>query len=348
MTSRALLVAIAVGVAIVSTARGARAADPANLVYARGAGAESCPDESALRKAVAARMGHDPFWPVATTTIRVVVSADGGRLRGLIVVEKAGVEKGSQTIDEAGRKGAGPSCEELLASIALAVSVALDADSAPQHTAPEPAPEEPAAPAKVPMPPAIPPEASPEAKPEAPSPVAAPPPVATSPAAGGRRLALWVAPDLRASIGYWPVVAFAPDVFAELRYGWIGLGVEGRIDVPATVDVGTNDTAKVERFSGSVLPCAHLAWFGACGLATFGATRASGAVAQSGPYVAFGGRVGVDVPLSPRFHLLGTVDVTGSVTPLHLSSNGTLGSGTSSSSGNPEGSLGIALLVSIF
>jgi hypothetical protein len=49
--------------AVLSASRWAYATPSARLVYSRGHGAESCPDEHALREAVAARVGYDPFFP---------------------------------------------------------------------------------------------------------------------------------------------------------------------------------------------------------------------------------------------------------------------------------------------
>src|SRR4051812_40160467 len=50
----------------------ARAEGPAaRLVYARAPGTESCADEATLRRAVAARVGYDPFFPFAKQTVVV-------------------------------------------------------------------------------------------------------------------------------------------------------------------------------------------------------------------------------------------------------------------------------------
>jgi hypothetical protein len=51
------------------TARVAGATPQARLVYSRGTGAEDCADEHALRRAVAARIGYDPFFPWAPKTV---------------------------------------------------------------------------------------------------------------------------------------------------------------------------------------------------------------------------------------------------------------------------------------
>lgn len=63
---RALLGIVACGlVTTASFAAPARAqpAASAHLVYVRGPGAEECPGEHAIRSAVGARLGYDPFFP---------------------------------------------------------------------------------------------------------------------------------------------------------------------------------------------------------------------------------------------------------------------------------------------
>src|SRR4051794_4640258 len=58
-------------------------ASPASrLVYSRGVGAESCADESALRAAVATRLGYDPFFPWAPITVVAQIRRERGALRG--------------------------------------------------------------------------------------------------------------------------------------------------------------------------------------------------------------------------------------------------------------------------
>jgi hypothetical protein len=48
------------------------------LVYERGPGVEHCPDQAAIREAVASRLGYDPFFPSSDKTI---VARDDHRLR---------------------------------------------------------------------------------------------------------------------------------------------------------------------------------------------------------------------------------------------------------------------------
>ncbi len=334
-----VVLALLLAAASLSVSRAAAAGPTARLVYTRGPGAETCPDEGELRRAVAVRVGHDPFSASAPLTVAVEMVAVEGHLRGRIVIETGGIESGSQAIDEARRLGGDRAdCEDLLNSIALAVSVALDADKVSVAAVPEVPP--PPATAVAPPVPATPPEVGPDTVPEAKPAV---------PLVLGRapRVSLWVAPGVRASFGAWSHVAVAPDLFVEARYRWLGFGVEGRYDLPVTVHVGSNDQATVGRGTGSVVPCAHIRWFTACGVATFGVTQARGAIptgsALDAPYVALGGRVGADLALVPRFHLLGTVDLDGILTPFRID-----GGSATTESFPVEASAGIALLVSIF
>jgi hypothetical protein len=347
MTRRALPLVIAAATAAALAARPAAAAPPVRLVYARGPGAETCPDEGRLREAIAARVGYDPFFPVADLTVSVEVKRDAGELDGRIVLLAAGREKGSQIIRAArGITGHGE-CESLLDSIALAVSVALEG-LAPR-AAEEPTPHEPPPSAKEA-------EALPAAPPPPPSSAMAAIPAAAPSEAPSRRerLSLAVAPGLRASYGAWPVVAFAPDLAVEATLAWLGLGVEGRFDLPASVVVGGPDEqASVERLSGSIVPCAHFRSLRGCAIATLGETWARGgadianASTATALYAAFGGRAGVEVTLSSRLRLLGTIDLVGVATPTTVQV-GQGSTATSTRSGPVDGSLGIALLASIF
>src|SRR6188768_3765956 len=56
----------------------------ARLEYTREVGAESCPDEAALRRAVADRLGYDPFDASAPELLRARVTASDGRFSALL------------------------------------------------------------------------------------------------------------------------------------------------------------------------------------------------------------------------------------------------------------------------
>src|SRR4051794_27128190 len=69
--------AACVGLALCALTQEARATPSAKLVYVRGSGATTCPDETELRRAVATRLGYDPFFPAASKTVIAQVSRAG-------------------------------------------------------------------------------------------------------------------------------------------------------------------------------------------------------------------------------------------------------------------------------
>jgi hypothetical protein len=316
---------LALVVTILASPRLALAVPPARLVYVRGPGADTCGDADVLRSAIASRVGRDPFVSAASVSVVVDVSVSDGALHGRVTVLRDGVERGSQDIADRGHVGA--SCEDLLSSIALAVSVALDAESE-TSSQPPPVAERSVVPLPVP-PPAEPPAAAPSAP--------------LSP------WSLWASLGGRASYGEWGAPAFGPDALVELRVRRYGLAVEGRYDFWTPVSVGAG-SASLQRGTATLLPCARFGWVVACGLAAVGETRAKGdrvsvsLPVQTAPYAAFGARVGVDLALLPRLHLLGTLDVAAIATPVHVQ---VAGVGTTDS-GPVEVSVGVSALVSIY
>src|ERR1700733_6884198 len=131
---------------VVSWAPAAVASPSARLVYVREQGAESCPDEDAVRSAVAARLGYDPFFPTAPSTMFVEISRANRVFRAHIkLVDAANDVRGVREL-----KHAGPRCEDMIDMAALSMSVAIDPDSMIRGPAP-PAPD--ARPATAPPPP---------------------------------------------------------------------------------------------------------------------------------------------------------------------------------------------------
>src|SRR5262245_61835748 len=88
----------------------ARAQSPstttARLVYLRGPGTGTCPDEGALRDAVAARLGYDPFTPFSLDTLFAEVdkSASGFTARVKLVAHDNTV-RGARELRAAGACG---------------------------------------------------------------------------------------------------------------------------------------------------------------------------------------------------------------------------------------------------
>ena len=89
-------------IALVATAcwpRAASAAASAHLVYVRGPGAETCPDEASIRSAVSARLGYDPFFPWAHDTIFVEVTGNRGAFRvELKLVDDQSFQRGTRAV----------------------------------------------------------------------------------------------------------------------------------------------------------------------------------------------------------------------------------------------------------
>jgi hypothetical protein len=82
-----------------SFASSAAAVASSRLVYARSAGAESCPDEEQLRAAVIRRLGYDPFFVSATKTIVATIAPDGNDLRGEVqLVDERGISIGLRSL----------------------------------------------------------------------------------------------------------------------------------------------------------------------------------------------------------------------------------------------------------
>ncbi|HSO36473.1 MAG TPA: hypothetical protein VLT33_28300, partial [Labilithrix sp.] len=142
LAGRAL--AFACAAALATAARTALASPSAKLVYVRGSGAEACPGEAELRKAVAARIGYDPFFPAAQKTVIAQVTRSPSGYRGKVqIVGDDGNVRGEREL-----ASKGDDCAELVSTMALAVSIALDdLDEAPPAPAPDAAPPAEAPPA---------------------------------------------------------------------------------------------------------------------------------------------------------------------------------------------------------
>jgi hypothetical protein len=253
------------------------------LVYERNDG--SCPEESSFRDAVLSRLGYDPFVVsderVARVRFRVVPSAVPER-RYEAVVE----------IGTARRALRDASCANLLGPAALAFALGVDPmaslGSGPPMVEPPPAS------------PAVPPpreEATPEA-PKAPEP---------------GPVVRW-----RAGLALFGSVGTAPSATggAALTFGAevrsISIELEGRAELPGSESVGRG-TIQSQLLSLGVLPCVHSNIAALCLLARMGTLFGEGEGVTSPAsdhslYLAVGGRVGVEVPISDAFALGGFVE----------------------------------------
>src|SRR5262249_17972003 len=119
---RRRLLCAALGLAAGTFAARVEASPSAKLVYVRGAGAESCPGEAEMRSAVARRLGYDPFFPVAAKTVVTPLAHTAAGYRAHVqIVSEDGKVRGERDL-----AASGDDCAELLAALALAVSIAID------------------------------------------------------------------------------------------------------------------------------------------------------------------------------------------------------------------------------
>lgn len=102
--------------AIVATlsSREAHATPSAKLVYVRGPETAACPDESQLRRAVATRIGYDPFFATASKTVIAQISRAKAGYRGKIQI--IGDDGGIRGERELATRG--DDCSELVSALA--------------------------------------------------------------------------------------------------------------------------------------------------------------------------------------------------------------------------------------
>jgi len=268
-----------------------------------------------MRKAVAARLGYDPFFFSAQKTVVAQVARAVGGFRGRVqIVGDDGNVRGEREISTKG-----DDCGELVTAIALAVSIALDdLDEDPKSTA-EPSGPTPSPPQTVPS--SVPPPA-PSASPSPPPsrPPAAPPPSSSTPA----ELRLSLGPTL--SFGTAPSPAFGGSGAAQLNYGAFGARLDFRGELPASgsAPVGRVQTnTAVASLSGCIRATTPFACIGA-GLGslsseTSGIARPATDSALLGVAVA---RIGADIPLGSVFYLEPFAEGALHLTPLRVEVDG--------------------------
>jgi hypothetical protein len=284
----------------------ARASPQARLVYGRSGVAESCPDESALRRAVAARIGYDPFFAVAPRTVIVTITPKGPRLVARVqLVDDDGHAQGARELDSA--RG---DCGGLFDTVALTISIAIDPHAlAGPSPPPSPPPPEPAAPA-LPSPPALAlsapvPDEAIAAHDASPQPV---------PATASLRLGA----ELRGAYGLEPGPAAGAAAYAGASWKHASVGMELEVDLPASDGFGARSSVTAWLLAGSLVPCLRLEPLEACALFVVGRidATANGVVnpdERVAAYVGVGGRIGVEVPIAPRLSLRAHGDLLGNV-----------------------------------
>lgn len=150
----------------------ARAADaalePSTLRWVRAPGAESCPDDADMARAVERRLGRPAFVPAEQAQLSletIVEPAPAGGFRARITLVR-----GSAVVGQRELESAEPSCAALAEKVALALALTIDPEASLSEPAPDPVVSEP-----EPLPVPEPPPPRPAPPPPAPPP---PPPVA--------------------------------------------------------------------------------------------------------------------------------------------------------------------------
>jgi hypothetical protein len=310
------------GFALVLT-RAAAAFPTSRLVYARGPGAEQCPDQDAVRRAVTSRLGYDPFFPGSDKTIVARILRDSDRLKGEVeLVDEHGVELGLREFSAESDK-----CADLIGAMALSISIAIDPKSAETY-AKGPPDEAPAS------------EDAPEPEPANPGPMDAPPaaPKPSAPPAAAPHLNLVAAPRATPSAVAWsagvglagafgsaPKPTLGALAFGAGRMGAWSLAFEVRADLPVT-DEQKGATFRTTGYALSALPCFHVGFAFACELTQVGVIQATGTepASHSGSSLLFslGGRVGSELALTPALALVAWADLFANPWPVRLVAQG--------------------------
>jgi hypothetical protein len=345
-------VAWCIGACALLYALSARAQAPrtARLEYTRGAGALHCPDEAALRGAVASRLGYDPFRADAPRTITAAIARAGAALRAVVKLSDAsGKVTGTRQLSSEQND-----CSELLGAVTLAISLAIDPQSQLRAPAIEPQPPVPTPPADpspfseqksspAPEPLSLPSAAGSPAPSEARSTRSAnerntkPPPepprdllsaprAPAQPAAPPRRFQAYAGLGGVAAAGTTPGITLGLSAQLGLRRGVISTGIEGRADLPTSEEAPGGGVVRASLLLATIAPCYHADPILACALLSLGVLRGSGAAIErpredATLFGAAGARLAVEIlsvgPFSARLH--GDLAVT--LTPTHLRLN---------------------------
>ena len=263
----------------------AQAGERARLRFSREATAAECPDERALRDAVSARLGYEPFVADAPRLVVVTFRREGSTLRGVVQLREAdGSVRGERTLTST--RG---DCDELAQTTTLTISILLDPRSGfmpPRPPEREPVPDF-----------TPPPKAPPEDSARGPAEAKAPPTDA---------FRLRVGLGAAASIGAAPAAAFGALVGVGVEHAWWSLMGELRADLPASgapqATGGTSLTVRTRYTAGNLVPCGHFGVGYACASLTLGAIQGEvlGAVPsrQSTFQAMIGPRLGLALPLA--------------------------------------------------
>jgi hypothetical protein len=334
--NRAVACSIGASVLLSAAPLAAEGQRTARLEYTRGEGATHCPDEATLRGAVAARLGYDPFRSEAPRTITATIAQRGRVLRADVTLTDAkGKVAGARQLSSKQND-----CSELVATMTLAISLAIDpqsqlrlprADSPPPSPAssssapptPAPSPPTPEPARELPPSPARPPSAPPRALTTATPPAS--PPADVAPADSPPRLEVHGGLGSFVSIGALPNISLGISAEIGVRSGFLSIAIEGRADLPASAEAAGGGGVRAWLLLMTLAPCYHNGPLLLCALASAGSLQGSGDEIpepreDTTVFASTGARLGVDLlrvgPFSARVH--GDLAVTLTPTSLRL------------------------------
>ena len=295
---------------------------PTRLVYVRAPAAGDCPEQSALETAVAARLGYDPFSPWGDQTIIATISRSNGNLVARAeLVDHDGIAQGSRQL-QASRSD----CGELVATLALAISITLD----PTHVAPsesaaskvgEPSADHQNAGNQEPESASLPVAREP-AKPMQPEATRSAPPKEKNLVLSKRSSTL----ALHAYAGAFGALALEPHatlggrVGAGLRHAGLALWLAGESTRPTSQTATGIGEVRISLLSSELALCLDVKRpLSVCALTSLGRLRGQGEgvtepKSESSFYAALGTRGLLTLPLGPVFALLGNADVSAVLT----------------------------------
>lgn len=253
---------------------GATGFEPARLEYAPPASIEACPSPDELRDAVSARLGYVVWRPDAARVVSVDIRAKRGGVAAVVRIHDPAGATGERALQA-------PSCPALAASVALAISIAID----PLSTGRPPPPKAPA-PAAIPAPPK--PEPALSSPPEPPA---------------GPSLRVFGAVGVNAAFLAAPGVAPGARLQLGGRLGKLSLALEGRADLPTGRQVAAGGRVTSALLSVGLSPCWHVEPFAGCLIGAAGVLRADAeGLAQAQKGSAFHALVGARVAADWSMH----------------------------------------------
>ena len=291
--------------------------DATRLEYARNQQAAGCPDRAAFAAAVSKRLGYDPFFHAARQTIVVeILALEDGLRAQMRLVDEYGMIVGSRELHEQAEH-----CDELVASLALAISIALDPSAALGEAPPRAKPADSAQPAAAETQPE---PASVSVTQQQPNHPGATRGQATQSSLVDReRLQLAARASFFAALGSAPALAFGYRLGLDLQRDQFRLAAEFSQQLSASKALEAGGRARASLLAGTLAPCFASETLGGCGLLSLGTlqTRGEGIMlpaSQSTFYAALGARFEYTPRLLGKFELLLQFDALKPLTPVSL------------------------------